>query len=403
MQVLIAGGGIGGLAVALSMHRAGIACQVFEAAAEIRPLGVGINLLPHAVRELTLLGLDGVLAETGVATKDLSYYSKRGQLIWREPRGVEAGYAWPQYSIHRGRLQMRLLQAVRAELGADAVQTGHALARFDSGEDGVTAHFTNGASARADLLVGADGIHSAVRRTFYPHEGEPQFSGRLLWRGVSHARPFLSGRSMIMAGHANQKFVAYPIGPATINWVAELHVGGDRAPLPRDWNRRAEKASFLPAFQDWRFPWLDVPELVAQAAEVFEFPMVDRDPVPRWSFGCVTLLGDAAHPMYPVGSNGASQAILDAAALAQALTEHGVTEAALTAYEQARLAPTAAIVESNRRQGPEVVMQMAEDRAPAGFDDLERVIPRAELEQIAARYKQTAGFDKDTLNQRGAS
>lgn len=397
MNVLIAGGGIGGLTVALCLHRAGFRCRVFEAATEIRPLGVGINLLPHAVRELTLLGLDAALAATGVATKDLSYYSKRGQLIWCEPRGRDAGYAWRQYSIHRGRLQMLLLAAVRSQLGADAVVTGHALAGFETRDDGVTAHFRNGARAQADVLVGADGIHSQVRRTFYPQEGEPQFSGRLLWRGVSAAPPFLSGRSMIMAGHANQKFVAYPIGASTINWVAELQVGGERAPLPRDWNRRADKSSFLPAFQDWRFDWLDVPALVERAEEVFEFPMVDRDPVERWSFDRVTLLGDAAHPMYPIGSNGASQAILDAAALARAFTQHGVTPAALTAYEQERLAPTASIVHSNRRQGPEVVMQMVEERAPDGFDDVERVIPRAELIEIASRYKQTAGFDRRRL------
>ena len=275
----------------------------------------------------------------------------------------------------------------------------------------MTARFTDrttgqpAAEVRGDVLVGADGIHSVVRRAFYPRESDPPFSGRMLWRATTEAEPFLTGRSMIMAGHANQKFVAYPICPETtgrgrvlVNWVAELWVGGERAPVPRDWNRPADKCQFAPAFDRWRFEWLDIPALIDGGGTVYEFPMVDRDPVPRWSFGRVTLLGDAAHPMYPVGSNGASQAVLDAAALAEALSAHSDPADALRAYEACRLPPTSELVGSNRQHGPEIIMQMAEERAPDGFKDIGAVFAPNELEQIANRYKTIAGFDRERLN-----
>jgi 2-polyprenyl-6-methoxyphenol hydroxylase-like FAD-dependent oxidoreductase len=410
---LICGAGIGGLTTALALHKIGIDVTVFESAPEIRALGVGINLLPHAVRVLHSLGLQEPLADNGIATGELEYYTKRGQRIWSEPRGIAAGYRWPQYSIHRGRLLELLWRAVCERLGEQTVRAGHRLATFEHTADRVTATFVNRLHGGAlvedtgDVLVGADGIHSVVRATFYPQEGEPKSSGRLLWRAVSEAEPYLTGRTMIMAGHADQKFVCYPICPQTatrgralINWIAELNLG-EGARLPRrDWNRRGDKATFAPAFADWRFPFLDIPALIESAAEVFEFPMVDRDPVPRWSFGRVTLLGDAAHPMYPIGSNGASQAILDAEAVADSLRDVAAADlaGALRSYEQKRLAPTAEIVRSNRRMGPEVVLQMVEERAPNGFAELHDVISREELEAAANSYKRIAGFDRETLN-----
>jgi 2-polyprenyl-6-methoxyphenol hydroxylase-like FAD-dependent oxidoreductase len=410
MKVMIIGAGPGGLAAALHLHRLGIECEVFEASPEIRPLGVGINLLPHAVRELTILGLDARLAAAGVATAELAYYNKFGVEIWREPRGRAAGYNWPQYSIHRGVFQTILHEETVARIGADHVHTGHHLTGFDVSDTGITAHFTdrtNGSEPghhRGDVLIGADGIHSVVRRTFYPAETQPVYSGRVLWRATSLATPFLTGRSMIMAGYPDRKFVAYPIsaaspdtGKALINWVADVYIGGEAA-MPRDWNRRTDKARVRAHFQDWHFDWLDVPALIDGAGEVFEYPLVDRDPLPRWSFGGVTLLGDAAHPMYPVGSNGASQAILDAAAVAAALRDHADPIAALRAYEEERREKTAQLVLSNRRHGPEIVMQMVEERAPQGFTRLEDVITREELEEVANRYKATAGFDRDRLN-----
>ncbi len=411
MRALVVGAGPGGLTAALRLARAGIECEVFESASEIRQLGVGLNLLPHAVRELTILGLQDQLAASAVATAELAYYNKFGAEIWREPRGVAAGYRWPQYSILRPRFQQILIDAALERIGADRLHTGHHLASFTQDEGGVTARFidkNSGAEvglARGDILIGADGIHSVIRKYFFPHEALPPYSGRVLWRAITEAPQFLTGTSMIMAGYANCKFVAYPLsenevkpGRVLINWVADVFVGTDKPPMPRDWNRRTDKNTVLSYFTSWKYDWLDIPALIEGAEAIYEYPLVDRNPLPRWSFERVTLLGDAAHPMYPIGSNGASQAILDAAALSTALDGTADPLAALREYEQERLDKTAKLVLLNRQQGPEIVMQMVEERAPSGFTNLDDVITQAELEEVANRYKAVAGFDRDRLN-----
>jgi 2-polyprenyl-6-methoxyphenol hydroxylase-like FAD-dependent oxidoreductase len=397
MRIVIAGAGIGGLTTALSLHAAGFTeVTVHERAGALRPLGVGLNLLPHAVRELTELGLGERIARLGAAPGTLAYYNRHGQLIWSEPRGREAGYRWPQLSVHRGRLQMELLAAVRERLG-DVVHTGHRLieagdgtARFATAEGVVT--------IAADLLVGADGIGSALRQQWYPDQGAPVWNGLTLWRGTARAPGFLDGRTMIMAGDAEQKFVAYPIGDGEINLIAERRTRG-YAGENADWNRAVDPAPIIDLFRDWRFPWLDVPGLLAAAGEILEYPMVDRDPVDRWTHGHATLLGDAAHPMYPNGSNGASQAILDARTLAFHLAAEPPAEA-LAAYEADRRPATTALVLSNRRQGPEQVMVLAHERAPAGFAHIHDVLTPDELTEIATGYKKAAGFHPDALNNR---
>jgi 5-methylphenazine-1-carboxylate 1-monooxygenase len=413
MHVLIAGGGIGGLAAALSLHKAGIEVTVFEAVPEIRPLGVGINMLPHAVRELTELGLAEKLEETGIRTRELVYANRHGQQIWQEDRGVHAGYDWPQYSIARGALQMILLEAARNRLGDGRIVSDHELVDFSQSNDQVTAHFHRRSTGErldpvvGDVLIGADGMHSVVRHHFYPDEGDPIWSERVLWRATTEGEPFRSGRSMVMAGHEDQKFVCYPIsreaekqGRSLINWIAELRIR-DRATWRReDWNRTTDVADFLPGFEDWDFGWIKVPDIIRGAETVYEYPMVDRDPLGRWSFERVTLLGDAAHPMYPIGSNGASQAIIDGRILALKLATIDDPVAALEAYEAERRPPTNRIVLANRGNGPDQVMQLAEERAPGGFDDLDAVIHPDELREIAQQYKMVAGFDKDELNQR---
>ncbi len=413
MSILIIGAGIAGLTAALSLHQIGVECRVFESVETVEPLGVGINTLPHAVRELTELGLATHLAATAIPTAELAYYSKHGQLIWSEPRGLAAGYHWPQFSIHRGELQMLLLVAARERLGADRILTGHHLASWQETAAGVRASFVDrrgGAvvgEAVGDLLIAADGIHSSVRGILYPDEGPPLWNGSILWRGVTRAAPFLTGRSMIMAGHELQKFVCYPIsraaaerGEAAINWIAERRFHADHQWRREDWNRQGRLTEFLPHFEDWRFGWLDVPALIRGAEDCYEYPMVDRDPLDRWTFGRVTLLGDAAHPMYPIGSNGASQAILDARVLAREIRAHGATEAALRGYEAERRPATAAIVLANRKNGPEQVMQMVEERAPAGFTRIEDVLSAEELADVASGYTRVAGFDKEALNSR---
>lgn len=406
---MIVGGGIGGLVTALKLHRAGISVKVFESVETIKALGVGINLLPHSVRVLTELGLAEELEQTGLPTAELMYVNKFGQKIWQEDRGINAGYKWPQYSLHRGRLQMLLLKAVKDQLGEEAVLTGHHLTSFENEGDGVAAHFQNKKTGeslgtyRADIMIAADGIHSVVRKFFYPNEGLPKYSGRILWRGITEATPYLTGRSMIMAGYQDQKFVAYPICPDTaaqasslVNWIAELNV--DTMPDRADWNKEIDKEKFAPAFKNWDFGWLNVPKIIEEAEAVYEFPMVDRDPLPQWTFGHITLLGDAAHPMYPIGSNGASQAILDADALGQVIAEQQDAETTLKAYEALRREATANIVLTNRQNGPEVVMQIVEDRAPNGFANLDDIISYTELEEIANRYKKIAGFERESLN-----
>jgi len=400
LRIIVAGGGIGGLAAALRLHQSGHDVVVLEAAAEIRPLGVGINLLPHSGAVLAALGVLPALEAEAVATRELVYFNRHGQRIWSEPRGRYAGHATPQLSLHRGRLQLVLFDAVRTRIGESHILTAHRVTRVEQDGAGVTVLAERPGAApvqvRGDVLIGADGIHSTIRAQFYPHEGPPAYSGRVLWRGLTVAAPFLTSASMIMAGHQNQKFVAYPIGPVRpdglqpINWIAELPVPGM---LQReDWNRPGALGSFLPAFEGWTFDWLDSPALIRSAENVFEFPMVDRDPLPRWSHGRVTLLGDAAHPMYPVGSNGASQAILDAEALAKALDEQASPEDALAAYDGERLPATAAIVRANRGNGPEQCMQLAEERAPQGFERLEDVFAPGELEAISKSYQVLTGL-----------
>lgn len=399
VAIVIAGAGIGGLTAALSLHRAGFRdITVYERATALRPLGVGINLLPHAVRELTELGLGERVERLGVPPGTLAYYNRHGQQIWSEPRGRDAGYRWPQLSVHRGMFQMDLLAAVRETLGRAAVRTGH---RLVEARDGV-ARFATAAgevAVEADLVIGADGIHSALRRQHEPDEGPPVWNGLTLWRGTARAPGFLDGRTMIMAGDAEQKFVAYPIGPDLINVVAERRGPGFAGPNA-DWNRAVDPAPIVELFTKWRFPWLDVPALLRAADEILEYPMVDRDPIGRWTYGTTTLLGDAAHPMYPNGSNGASQAILDARTLAFHLATAETVEQALGAYEADRRPATTALVLSNRRQGPEQVMVLAHERAPEGFAHIHDVIAPDELTEIATGYKKAAGFLPSALNER---
>jgi 2-polyprenyl-6-methoxyphenol hydroxylase-like FAD-dependent oxidoreductase len=404
MRVIVAGGGIGGLTAAMALHAVGVDVQVYESVQELQPLGVGINVLPHAMAQLDRLDLLPTVLPLGVQTAELCFFNHRGQLIWREPRGLAAGYAVPQLSVHRGRFHMELLAEARARLGDERVVAGHAVQRFAEQTDGrVRVELLcrdDGSTVvdTADVLVGADGIHSTIRAAFHPDEGLPRWSGNILWRATSQIEPFLTGRSMFMAGHLPHKFVAYPItdvgadGRCTVNWIAELDRRDAGVPRREDWNRRGDLADFLPRFEDWVWDWLDIPALIRGAEATYEFPMVDRDPLDRWTRGRVTLLGDAAHPMYPIGSNGASQAIIDALTLADQLSGTHDVDAALRAYDDERRPKTAAIVLSNRQHGPERMLDLAHERAPEGFADVLDVFAEGEREAIAARYKQVAGF-----------
>jgi 2-polyprenyl-6-methoxyphenol hydroxylase-like FAD-dependent oxidoreductase len=410
MEVIVVGAGIGGLTLALTLHRVGIPCRLYEAAPEIGPVGVGINILPHATRELAELGLEPALERAAVATREACFFNRFGQLIYREPLGRYAGYAWPQLSIHRGDLQGVLLDAVRRRVGGERLHLGWRCTGVGQDGAGATAHFRRSGTGealppqRGDVVVGCDGIHSAVRRQLYPAEGDPIYSGVNMWRGVTRWPPFLSGASMVRAGWlATGKVVIYPIrddvdgaGRQLVNWVAEIETPNYRR---RDWNRPGRLEEFAGAFADWRFDWLDVPQFLRRAEVVLEFPMVDQDPLPRWSFGRVTLLGDAAHPMYPRGSNGAGQAILDARALADALAASTDPEAALRAYEARRLEATARVVLTSRTAPPDAILREVYLRTgDRPFENVDDVISREELAALSEGYKRVAGYDRETLS-----
>jgi 2-polyprenyl-6-methoxyphenol hydroxylase-like FAD-dependent oxidoreductase len=413
MKAIIIGAGIGGLTAALSLHAAGIDVEVFETVRDIKPLGQGINLQPNGVREFTELGLAEGLAATAIETSTLSYYNKLGQLIWTEPRGLRAGYKWPQYSIHRGDLQAVLLAALRERTGEGSLHLGFHLDSFDQDEKEVRAHFIDRENQKSvgtfkgDILIGADGINSRVRRILHPNEGPPVDSGRVQWRGSIIADPFLDGRTQVMIGHREQRTVIYPMskkiaatGKSQINWLTVL---GGQWNLDKQevWDRRVPKERFFTPFADWNFGWIDVAGLIEQTTDIYEHPKVDRDALPKWSFGRVTLLGDAAHPMRPIGSQAGTQAIIDARVLAKVLAASPLDSArALVDYEKDRLPVVTEVMLRNREYGPEIVMQMAEERAPNGFTSIEEIIPRHELESIARDFKIAAGFDPEILNQR---
>lgn len=411
MTVLIAGAGIAGLTMGLTLHQVGIPFRIFEAVRQVEPLGVGINIQPNAVRELYDLGLQDVLDRCGVQTQEYGFFTKTGLEIWTEPRGLQAGYHWPQYSVHRGKLQMALLEELIARAGSDVVVTSQKAVGFETRGDQALLHLRHegGATvAQGDIVLAADGINSALRAQMYPDEGAPIWNGCVLWRATSRAEPFRTGASMVLAGHDAMRFVAYPIKPpdpqtglAEINWIAEIRQDPGRGWRQADYNKAVDVETFLPAFEGWDFGWLDCPALIRAADQVLEYPMVDRDPLPRWTQGHVTLMGDAAHPAYPVGSNGASQAIMDARLLGAQFLVHGLTPTALEAFE-ARVRPQMAqVVQANRSgQGPDGVMQLVEDRCGGVFDRIEDVVPKAELAAHAATYKKIAGFSIEALNAR---
>lgn len=412
MTVLIAGAGIGGLTLGLSLHQNGIPFQIVETVQNLRPLGVGINLQPHAVREIAEMGLSAEMEACGIRTKEVGYFSEFGTHIWSEPRGIWAGYKWPQYSMHRGRFQMMLYNALIKMAGPECVALGKRATGLSQTADDATLHLTDRASDVETRLEGAviiavDGINSTLRNILFPNATGVCWGGTIMWRGTTVAPAFLSGATMAMAGRKDIKFVAYPIehrpgGKMLINWICDLTLPPDHPWNEQDWNRTGDLSDFLPRFADWHFDWLDVPATIRAADAVYEFPMVDLDPLDRWTYDRVTLLGDAAHAMYPIGSNGASQAILDARVLTRAFLDHGITGTALETYEADRRPKTAAIVHANRGDGPDRILDEVAARAPAGFEDISDIMTLQERENIAKTYKSIAGFEVDELNSRAS-
>jgi len=408
--ILIAGGGIGGMALALTLHQIGAPCVVFESVAELQPLGVGINLQPNAVRELYDLGLNAeVLDSIGIQAREWALVGRNGNDVYAEPRGLLAGYRWPQYSVHRGQLQMLLYRTVLQRLGPGAVRLGQRVTGYRQTAEGVSALVQTregqALEAHGTLLVAADGLHSAVRAQMHPRQPPIHWGGAIMWRGTTPGVPIRSGASFVGLGSARHRVVLYPIsqpdpvtGLATINWIAEITVDNRGGWTQGDWNRRVALQEFAHHFDGWNYGWLDVPAMLRGAGEIFEYPMIDRDPVPTWVDGRVALLGDAAHVMYPTGSNGASQAIVDARVLGASLLSHGLNAAALKAYDDRLCADISALVLRNRGAGPFGLLNLVDERCGGVFDDIEQVIPAAEREAFMARYKAAAGLAIETLN-----
>ena len=409
--VLIAGGGIGGLALGLTLHQIGVPFTIFETVPDLRPLGVGISVQPNAVRELMDLGLtEADLDQVGVQTQEWALVGLNGHDVYAEPRGRYAGYDWPQYSAHRGKLQMLLYQVLLDRAGPGVIRLGQRVTGYEQAGDGtVTAIVTDAAGTETRetgaLLIGADGLHSRVRAQMHPDQPPIQWGGAVMWRGTSRARPVRSGSSFVGLGTHRHRLVFYPISPADpetglaeINWIAEVTMDNAEGWTSGDWNKKAELHEFLHHFEDWRHDWLDVPALLSGAEAVYEYPMIDRDPVPTWQDGRVALLGDAAHVMYPTGSNGASQAIVDGRVLGAALLEHGLGPQALAAYDAKLCKPISELVLRNRGAGPFGLLNMLDDRCGGTFENIEDVLPAEERAAFMAGYKAAAGLAIETLN-----
>mgnify|MGYP001158318386 FL=1 len=409
-QVIIAGGGIGGFATALTLHQIGVPCLVVEQAADMRPLGVGINLQPNAIRELMALGFtEDDLNAFGLPAQEWALVGLNGRDIYAEPRGTYAGYSWPQYAAHRGQFQLALYERFRACAGDDHIRLGARVTGYEIQQDGKVAVSIDTPDGpvreTGSLLIGADGIHSAIRAQMHPDQPPIHWGGALMWRGTTMARPLRTGSSFIGLGTHRQRMVIYPISPADpetglamINWIAEVTIDDPDASARSGWYTKVEIDDFIHHFEGWTYDWLDVPALIRGADVAYENPMIDRDPVASWVDGPVALMGDAAHPMYPTGSNGASQAIIDARVLGAMFIEHGVNAAALKAYDDALCASVSEVVLRNRGAGPFGLLNLVNDRCAGIFEDIEDVIPMEERAAFMAGYQSAAGFARDTLN-----
>lgn len=408
--VLVAGGGIGGLATALTLHQIGVPCLVFEAVPHLESLGVGINLQPNAVRELYDMGLkDSELRQIGVRCREWALVGLNGNDIYAEPRGLEAGYKWPQYSVHRGDFHMLLYRTTVARLGESRFFAGHRVTGYRNHESGVTIRVETSDSRQLEfdgsLLVAADGIHSAARAQMHPRQPPIHWGGAIMWRGTSPGVPVRTGASFVGLGTHRQRIVFYPIsapdpetGLATINWVAEITVDNADGWSKGDWSHRVELDDFIHHFEDWDYGWLNVPELLSAAGEVFEYPMIDRDPVATWRDGNVVLLGDAAHPMYPTGSNGAAQAVVDARVLGASMLKHGATPAALKDYDDRLCEDISGVVLRNRGAGPFGILNRVDERCGSVFENINDVMSKGEMDELMRGYVKAAGYAMDALN-----
>jgi len=419
MKILIIGAGISGLTLALRLHRIGVDVEIFESVKEIRPLGAGINLLPHATRELAEIGVLDELVDVGVETSSYNFYTPSGKLILSDARGKNAGYSWPQISIHRGLVQMVLLDKVKNIIGSEKIHYSHHLIKYEQDNFSVRVYCGNKNNNdklkcyQGDAMIACDGINSVVRKKMHSNKNDLNYSGVTMYRGLTYMNPYLDGKSMLSFGHWDLKLIVYPIehpnienGKQLLNWVAEVR--GKKMINKADWSREAKIDDFKDYYHDWNIDFLDHNALFNNAEKILEFPMVDRDALPNWSEGRVSLLGDSAHPMYPIGSNGACQAILDVTAIVKYIEINGKNiVAAFKAYEKERIGPTAAVVESNRKLGPEYILEMVHQKCGKNnggectCGDRVECIGQQKLKETFELYKFVAGFEKYSLKDKG--
>ena len=410
-KVIIAGGGIGGLTLALTLHQIGVPFLVLETSHTMRPLGVGINIQPNAVRELFELGLTSeVLGTIGVPAKEWALVGLNGREVYSEKRGLDAGYNWPQFAAHRGELLMLLYRTLIERAGAESVMLDARVDKYlkrPSGEVDVSVRGSDGSRFQISgrLLIGADGIHSAVRAQMHPDQPPIHWGGAIMWRGTVRAKPLRTESSFIGLGTHQHRMVIYPIskpsadGTVLTNWIAELTVDRNEGWLGNNWFKEVPIESFAHHFESFRYDWLDVPTMLNKSECGYMNPMIDRDPVATWIDGPVALMGDAAHAMYPTGSNGASQAIVDARVIGAAILTRGLTPDALKLYDNQLCKKVSELVLRNRLAGPFGLLDILNDRCGGVFENIDTIIPLEERNEFMSKYKAAAGFAIEALNE----
>ena len=410
-KVIIAGGGIGGLTLALTLHQIGVPFLVLETSHTMRPLGVGINIQPNAVRELFELGLTSeVLGTIGVPAKEWALVGLNGREVYSEKRGLDAGYNWPQFAAHRGELLMLLYRTLIERAGAESVMLDARVDKYlkrPSGEVDVSVRGSDGSRFQISgrLLIGADGIHSAVRAQMHPDQPPIHWGGAIMWRGTVRAKPLRTESSFIGLGTHQHRMVIYPIskpaadGTVLTNWIAELTIDRNEGWFEDNWFKEVPIESFAHHFESFRYDWLDVPTMLNKSECGYMNPMIDRDPVATWIDGPVALMGDAAHAMYPTGSNGASQAIVDARVIGAAILTRGLTPDALKLYDNQLCKKVSELVLRNRLAGPFGLLDILNDRCGGVFENIETVISLEERNEFMSKYKAAAGFAIEALNE----
>ena len=410
-KVIIAGGGIGGLTLALTLHQIGVPFLVLETSHTMRPLGVGINIQPNAVRELFELGLTSeVLGTIGVPAKEWALVGLNGREVYSEKRGLDAGYKWPQFAAHRGELLMLLYRTLIERAGAESVMLDARVDKYikrPSGEVDVSVKGSDGSQFQisGSLVIGADGIHSAVRAQMHPGQPPIHWGGAIMWRGTVRAKPLRTESSFIGLGTHQHRMVIYPIskpaadGTVLTNWIAELTVDRNEGWLGNNWFKEVPIESFAHHFESFRYDWLDVPTMLNKSECGYMNPMIDRDPVATWIDGPVALMGDAAHAMYPTGSNGASQAIVDARVIGAAILTRGLTPDALKLYDNQLCKKVSELVLRNRLAGPFGLLDILNDRCGGVFENIDTIIPLEERNEFMSKYKAAAGFAIEALNE----